>query len=269
MVNLKYVEKRKRNKIITISSLIGSVVVLTFGIISFLGQKTGSFTVNLKNSNVHLALSKTSDFKDPTSFLRVDDLEDMELYCFHNFRDSLSFDNLDNEDVNYTVGIHSDREDESKIYGYRFFKYTFFVKNIGESSAYYDMDINIISDSKDSETMKSLTSFLRVAVIDDGNATVYAQASNDATHYDVDSLDTTTKEYIDGNHDISSKYAGLAEPFVNGTQICTSRVDDFKHNDIKRYTIIFWLEGDDAEATGIAPKDAKIRLGVEIQAYEN
>ena len=40
-------------------------------------------------------------------------------------------------------------------------------------------------------------------------------------------------------------------------------------DEVRRYTIVTWLEGFQSSNTELAPKGATIKLGVEINAYEN
>jgi len=271
MVKLEYVRKRIFRKIIALVAGIGSTVIATFSIISFLGQRTGSFTVTIENNEVNLTLLTSSTSDDYTSFLRVDELETMRLYCFQNFKTldgDIDFSTIDNETSPCSIG--ADYDDNGDITAYKFFKYTYYVKNIGSNTAKYTMNVNLISNTADTKTQKKLDTFLRAVVFEDGNYTVFAKRSNDATHYDTEKPDEkTTLEYVDGDPDRPSIYEGLAEPFISSSTLAKYTQSDFEPDEMIRYTLLFWLEGDDAEATGFAPEDCKLRLGVEIQAYEN
>ena len=84
----------------------------------------------------------------------------------------------------------------------------------------------------------------------------------------------TYQEYIAASKERASEdnpYYGFAEKFESADRITTLRVADFKQDQIKRYTVITWLEGEDPESDHRkeAPKGAKIKIGVEINAYEN
>ena len=199
MVNLQYVKERKRKKIAALVAGISSIVISVFVVISYLGQKTGSFTVKLRNGDVSLTLSTSSDFKESSSYLRVDQLYDMDCYCYQDFKNPetglIDFSNIDSEETTYEMGAYYDSE-TNEILSLGYFKYTFFVKNIGSNSARYDMSVKIVSNSQDSDTQKRLDSFLRAAVIYNGDATVYAKRSNDATHYATETPDVkSTLEY--------------------------------------------------------------------------
>ena len=73
------------------------------------------------------------------------------------------------------------------------------------------------------------------------------------------------------NANEDNPFYGYAEKFEAEDRVTTLRVKDFKQDDIRRYTIVTWLEGEDPESDHRkeAPKGAKIKIGVEINAYEN
>jgi len=272
MVKLEYVNRIKRRRFAALISAIGAVVTSVFVIVSFLGQRTGSFTIKIENSDVNLTMSTTSDFAEPTSFYRVDDLKKMNLYCYDDFSDgngNIDFSNIDNELTNYKLGSVTNPL-SGEITSYDFFKFTIFVKNIGVNSALYDLKINIISNTGDSETQKQIDDYLRAVVIENGSARVFAKRSNDATHYSSDNPEAKSSlEYICCGPSYPQRNYGLAEEFKNESSICHIQNKVLEINDVVRYTFLFWLEGDDAEATGSASKECKLRLGVEIKAYEN
>ena len=57
--------------------------------------------------------------------------------------------------------------------------------------------------------------------------------------------------------------------FVSPTTILTSTDNPLGVNEIRRYTIVTWLEGFRSSNEQLAPDGATIKLGVEINAYEN
>lgn len=272
MVQLEYVKRIKRRKISALIAAIGAVVTSVFVIVSFLGDRIGSFTINILNNDVALTLSNTSDFAEQTTFMRVDSLQSMNLYCFDDFSDgnkNIDFSEIDNEENPSTMGAVEDKT-TGEITSYNYFKYTYFVKNIGINSARYEFDLNILSNSADSVTQKRLDSYLRAVVIEDGNYRVFAKRSNDATHYETGKEDEKSSlEYICCGPQHTKRDYGLAEEFFNETVICSYQDRILNPGEQVRYTLLFWLEGDDAEATGFASKECKLRLGVEIKAYEN
>ena len=64
---------------------------------------------------------------------------------------------------------------------------------------------------------------------------------------------------------------GYAEQFESPNVVTTLVVSNFKPDEVRRYTIVNWLEGYDPQSNNYSapPKGARIKLGVEINAYEN
>lgn len=275
MVDLVYVKKRKRRRIIEIVTAVGAVVVSVFVIIAFLGNNIGTFTVNLKTNSVELAMSLTSDFKDQTTYLYVGDLKPFDTVCYWDFENGVfDYSQIDNEGTTYEKFAY--RDEDGSIRALPFFKYTFFLGNTGKTTARYTMKINILDNQPDTTTRKTLDEICRLVVLEDGirtDNTVYALKSTVGTHHEpghYSAEDMTDREYVCGDPDKPNKnlYAGLCTSFEKESMMTISR-ENFQGGEIRRYTVLFWLEGDDAECTGSAPKDAKLKIGVEIQAYEN
>ena len=61
----------------------------------------------------------------------------------------------------------------------------------------------------------------------------------------------------------------LAEMFETDHTVATLSTKGFTKGEIKRYTIVTWLEGEDIDAQGNPPKGGNLKLGVTINAYEN
>ena len=64
---------------------------------------------------------------------------------------------------------------------------------------------------------------------------------------------------------------GMAEMFETNTRIATIEFNHFQMNEVNRVTFISWLEGSDPQSDERlgAPKGATLKLGVEINAYED
>lgn len=291
MYDKKYVKKRQRRTAAAITGIASSCGIGALILVAFLGRYVGTFTVTLDSGNVKLALSTKKDFNNPTSVLTIDYLPP---YHECTYGDLISKEDiLDSEDTDYLEGAqYSTLEDEQKKVNptsLDFFKYTFYVKNVGDVTAMYNLKINIVESTPDSETGKRyLDDMLRVAVYenDEGgaevthNSKVYAKSStrpskdeNGETIRD-ENGNAIYREYIsvskekenDNNH-----CYGLAEEFELDNRVVTLQVKNFEHDEIKRYTILTWLEGEDPESDNnkSAPEGAKLKLGVDINAYEN
>ena len=59
-------------------------------------------------------------------------------------------------------------------------------------------------------------------------------------------------------------------PFVTDNVVAEVPVRYFDQSNMNRYTVVTWIEGYDPQSGGDeAPEGASIKLGVEINAYEN
>ena len=282
MYDLYYVKKRRRRRIAALLSVICAIGVGSLVTISFLGRTVGTFTVSVQNSTVNLALCDKQDFNNPTSYLRIDELPST--YLEYSYDWFPSFDSVDNETNDYFFGSY---REEGKVVGMYYLKYTFYIKNIGSKLAQYTMSINLddCTQSNDS-TGRKLDDTLRVMVFendplegDTHDYTVYAKDiegtnNNKYKTWDKDGA-KSSREFIssypnakeDGFHEDDAH--PLAESFEKGKAIIKKTVENFRVNDIRRYTLVYWLEGSDPQANvegQDAPQGAKIKLSVDFAA---
>lgn len=260
VVDLAYVKKRKRKKITILVSSISAVVVAVFVILSFLGRNLGSFTVNLNRSNVSLALSEKSNLEDSTSFLRIADIPTMDTYTYGMIdKDS----EVDSEATDYLKGAQ--RNIKGEVTSLNYLKYTFFITNTGTTSATYDFSLNFL-DNEDGSNVdnQAIKDIMRVKLYsntdsDSHNATIYA---NKGKNVKVVDGQETFNEYV------SDTNKQLCTNFVDEDTVLKFKYENFKSGEQIRYTVLIWLEGSDPECTGTPASDTKVRLGIDINAYE-
>ena len=267
-----YVKKRKRKRAAAIIIFIGTVGCTALGIVAFLGRFVGTFTVSLNNGNVNLALSLTSSFEKKESLLRIDHLAEFEEIEYATLPPSSE---LDNEEFDYLSGA---RYDGDTLVGLDYFKYTFYLKNVGSKVARYDFKLKIVeSTMSDDGTNRYLDDTIRVMLYEneglsnDHNYVVYAK---EAAEYNYLADGTRTRREFVTEYPLNNKEDEnhpLAETFVSSAIVCEHSVSNFDVNEMKRYTVVTWLEGYDPQSDDEfpAPKGAKLKLGVEINAYEN
>ena len=279
MIALELVRKRKIRKIAAIVAFIGFGGVGSLGIISFLGRFVGTFTVTVDNGEVALSLDEKLAFENPQSYLRINKLppyvETTEVHRLVNLED------LENEENDYTFGMRTSPTQDGDVKEVmHFFKYTFYVKNVGATRAKYNISVNILENKPTQEdTPRYLDTTLRVMIFDHDSAddshdyTIYAKPTTKGLNYLADGVTKTNREFVaDPPKNVArveSERYPLAEPFVSADTIARYDVPDFGPQDIRRYTLVTWLEGSDPDSTGSTPLGASIRLGVEINAYEN
>ena len=273
MVELEYVKKRKRKKVVAVLTGLASLGVGVLVLVSFLGRFVGTFTVSLDAGSVKLSLSDNSSFDSPTSYIKIDSLPAFDLTSYTNLPSARE---IDNENSPYTYGVKTDSKGNSSM---NYFKYTFFVKNSGTIPADYDLKINITKNDP-SDDGRYLDSILRVMVYENSSEeehsyTVYAKKSEKENNsYGFEEGETTYKEYISYDNPTKAErhgdtFPGFAEMFESENTIVTLPVRNFQQDEQKRYTFVAWLEGEDEQANGTPPEGGNLKLGVTINAYEN
>ena len=283
MYDLILVRRRRRRRIAALVSLFCSIGVSALVIVSFLGQYTGTFTVSLTNSSVRLSLCDKEAFDNPTSYLRIDKLDLFEEYTYVN----ILHEDLDDESKAYDFGAHT-IEVKNKQTGeitqknvLSYFKYTFYVGNIGSKAAQYNLKINILECTQALDG-RTLDDTLRIMVyendLDDTysldpvhNVDVYAKESV-RTHTDLEG-NKTRREFVSTPtaSSVEDENHPLATSFEDVKTVVTYKRGGFYAGQIRRYTLVSWLEGEDLDSTNQseAPEGATLKLGVEITAYEN
>ena len=271
---LEYVKKRKTKKLVAITSGVATAAIGVFVLVAFLGRFVGTFTVALDTGSVKLSLSDNSKFDSPTSYIKIDSLPAFDLNSFTSLP---AASEIDNENTTYTYGTTTDSHGNSSM---KYFKYTFFIKNESNIAADYDLKVNLTKNVP-SEDGRTLDTLLRVLVYqndltsNEHSYTVYAKKSETPNQtYGYEDGDVTFKEYISYNtpekaEQHGDSFPGFAEMFENDNTVATLRVRNFQQNDVKRYTLVAWLEGEDQQAKGNPPEGGNLKLGVTINAYEN
>lgn len=278
MYDLQYVRKRRRRRIAALVSLISAIGVTCLVITSFLGRTVGTFTVAVSNSTVRLALSKTEEFKEPTSYLRIDKLLPLRETSFENIK-TRGFDTIDNEETEYDYARIID-EDTKQPVALEFIKYTFYISNMSTTIAKYNLTINLGDRRKSSDgTERTLDDTLRLMVFENdptaGESHDYRVFAKESAEYNYDIKGNKTRRefistYPSGSNQEDDEHK-LAESFLPGQSVVKYSVGNFKRGDIRRYTLVMWLEGEDPQSDGSdeIPEGASLKLGVDIAAYEN
>ncbi len=277
MYDLLFVRKRRRRRIAALISLISAIGISSLVLISFLGRTVGTFTVSLTNTTVRLALSEKQDFNESTTFLRIEKLYRFEEFSYENLPRSEVLDNEDKKTLDPTI-LHQNPDTGEVSMDY--FKYTFYVKNVGSKAAQYNMSITIDDKNKsDDGTERTLDDTLRVMVYEnDPHSSVSSDPHIYAKAAAVQNIDKDGKPTY--RELVYCPYRGfdkeddehpLAETFYSSQTVAKWEVPNFKYNDIRRYTLVIWLEGSDpqSENSKLSPDGASIKLGVKITAYEN
>ena len=272
MYALELVRKRKRRIIAAVVGGIGTIGVATFSIAAFLGHRVGSFTVALETKNAKLTLSEKSSFQDRSSFLRVGEVPGFQNYTYSRFK-SIGNDALDNEENDYTLGIRTNRKGNKFT---DFLKYTFFIKNVGDDPADYDFALQV-KEIVASQNGQTLEDSFRVMIYEDGELydkegkiNVYAKRLQ-IPHLDENGQpDYRAPISVDEKDaDLNYPFEGYAKMFSSSTEVMSEHAIHLEAGEFRKYTIVTWLEGFQSAGDADTLRGASIKLGVEINAYEN
>ena len=270
MYELEYVRKRKTRRFVLLGAGVSTVVVTSLSIVAFLGQRVGTFTVSLSKSDVSIALCEKSNFANPTSYLRIGAVSSFQEYTYGNLL-GLGNEVLDNQKYDYTIGAN--KNPEGKITSLNFLKYTFFLKNTGSKPCQYDFALRI-TDKKASTDGRYLDETLRVMFYenegeDNHQYTVYGKRSmipHLDENGDPDYRSPISIDEVDST--VTNPLMGYAEMFETTDTILSFKNSNFNIGEIKRYSVVAWLEGFRSNNYELAPEGANIQLGVKINAYE-
>ena len=109
--------------------------------------------------------------------------------------------------------------------------YTFYIENTGDEIASYTREV-IIDD-----VIKNVDAAIRVRIYKNGEYLTYAKLSSEGE--------------VEPN----------TVPFVDDKIIMSEDVSNFKPNDIDKYTIVLWIEGEDPDCTdNILGGEFKVRM---------
>lgn len=316
MYNSEFVRKKKRRKVVAVITGISGMTVAVLVIVSFLGKYVGTFTIKLESGSIKLALQEyagsTINPDDPqheedqyseiSTYLRVNTLPTMHEYTYGLLMNYYGDDKLDTGKTPWYYGANPnerglDLEDYSQflitapeeeaiasIGSINFFKFTFFVTNLGSAVANYKVSLKI-TDSRPSDDGRLLEDTLRIMLYEnyvnfdessksEHNKKVFAKPNRNNSHKDEDG-NVSYKEAIaytnpkaDGTRE---PLFGYADEFESDSIITSYNVENFIGFGIMRYTIVYWLEGTDPSSRmdQEPPQNALVKLGVEIDAYED
>jgi hypothetical protein len=227
-------KKRLANLAIAALTIIATLVIL----ITIYGQHVGNFVVAVETaSQLALALSETPDFINPTSRLAAKGITDQT--------------NTTYEDIPIERLIEIDGSGNDEL-GKRYFAYSFYVKNI--SATPMDYTANIVLN----HTTKGADSALRIMVVrDKAEDDIYAKAKETPES-------EIGKPEDHAGTEIVKNY--LTIPFISPILMMEQNEQRFRKDQVRKYTVIMWLEGWDNECTDDI-LGAVMRLEMRFSAY--
>jgi len=255
----KYVRRRQIKKIVASVGCICAVGATVLSIIALLANNAGAYTVSLNRGTASLSLSNTEGFESSSTYLAVNGISPLHEYTYSAWQEGDGdFDILDSEETPAPTPV----SEEDTI---PFFKYTFYVKNAGNSNAEFSLSLNIEVVGMSTNKSLDLNSVLRVMFysnrdLTQHNRAVYALRSN-VNKITEDGVTRYAPERI------SNPASDYAEPFISANKVLTSKETDFGPGQTIRYTFVFWIEGEDPDCIGEPPTNG-LSLSVNISANE-
>ncbi len=228
-------------------ALAAVLVALSLAMLAMYGFSTvtqlrGHFTINLSGHLVNqgFELSDTADFANPTARLYGKPVEDAP--C-------ISITDLP-ADVDATDGSHNGRN---------YFAHTFYIAKRGEGVVDVKVSLVINSESKDaSEAIWAL-------LYQDGKPLVYAHANtangtdeslpakgdNTRGYTNIPCLDMQSHNQLEQIRQSygRSYYRLTPQSFLSDELVTTFTLNDVAPDEVHKYTVVLWLEGDDPDCT--------------------
>lgn len=275
-VDLEYVKRRKRKKLASLIALVGGAGLAVYIILAFIGKTIGTFSIQLENDSVILGLAKNqNDFSgknnNTTTFLRMNNMPKIESWCYTDFaRNDLTESRIHNEETDLNIA-----KVQGKTNTVYFFKYTFYVVNLGNTYATYDLRVRITENNKPENYdsgAATLDNYLRVAIYstydigtvnEKTDVDYYAKMAEDGDPQYDKSGKLTKLEHIG---DSNTPYVDYA--FEDEEVICNRHEPMFSSKQYRMYTLVFWYENFDPQHGPVVPKNGSLKLGVDIKAYE-
>jgi hypothetical protein len=209
---LEVKKKKLRNRIFTFGVIITGLLSITFAIITFYGQNAGNFVMSMDYDayNRGIILSSDFDFTNPSPRLLTEPIEDA--------RD-MTYSWLKLDEVNQTDGNYVDPD-------YDYVAYTFYVKNDGFET------VDITYHIRMTEINRNLDEAIRILVIEDGDETMYQKID---------------KVNAEGQLPYYPEIMPDSKFFINDTIIARENFTKFEPGEIKKFSVIMWLEGYDPD----------------------
>ncbi len=205
----------------------------TWGTIAFIDAN--SMRVVVDKSNVgDISVCKTADFSSPATVLRMDGPDEIS---------NITYDWIYKDEVLGKEGDH---------HGDNYIAFSFFLKNVGDSDILFKNSIVLNYVSKDIERAVRI-----VIVEDEEKATCYAVSRSDGTPeyiaYDSDDkenqqplpLGSSKLDELLGTN-VTTPFS-TDEPQDNNITVFESPDVFLAVDEIKKYTVLIWLEGSDSD----------------------
>lgn len=257
---------RRRKRLLSWLTVLLTAFLFVLWILMFWWTRAGDLVVDVDRLSEQkgIILCETSDFKDPETLLSGTGIKDITNITYAWLTDDMTVDGdisyLDNytspDDKSVDGGSHNgdkangrEQKKGAKTAGENYLAYTFYCKNAGHEKV--DYKATLINNG----AAKSMDEAVRVLVFKNGEPTVYAQNKHNSDEPEDDSafLPKSIEE----------------KSWISKTKIMTTESKDFAPNDVDKYTIVMWVEGNDPECINeIMGGHMKMSMTFEVQEDE-
>lgn len=229
-------------------------LALTF--LSVVTQMRGLFTINMSQGMFRegYSLSEEISFRTSSGNLFAQPAIDVPCISIVQIPDKIYDNSL------WKNPAADDQDTPQEIRDAGCFYYTFYIRNEGESTTGYAWDITI--DSED----KNVSDALWVMIFEDEEMTFYAKADELGDSQSLPAVDNDTLGYREAPFADMAKYPQQQfeiitqtenftyyrlhpKSFLSETLVATGQMPDVAPQEIHKYTVVLWVEGDDPQCT--------------------
>lgn len=185
----------------------GLLIILLFLIVIY-------FLLRIAYETGNFTITLDDDFALKSGLIMYEKLEEKD---DKRMLKAIRADFIDNISVNW-LPQDIENQGEGSHNGDNYFAYTFYIENKGSDIVNYWYEIKI------DDVIKNVDRAVRVMVIRNGQKTIYARPNE------------TTGEAEEGT-----------TKFYSSSEVCVEGRKDFKPNDIDKFTVVIFIEGDDPD----------------------
>ena len=252
-----------------LATLLGALAALLAALFLFssVTEMQGHFTINLSDGMFREGFSLCDEVTFENPSMRLYSMPAVDVPC-------VSVVDIE-PDVDDVDGAHNEA---------KYFAYTFYIRNEGDSTVNFDWQLALNSESK------NLSVAAWVMVFEDGAMRFYAEPRADGTPEALPSFGDDARGYLKApfiadsvapfeqyetiaQRGASTYYRLIPTNFLSETVVTMGRQENVAPMDVHKYTVVIWLEGDDPDCTdeligGHLGLDMKFRLDGEEPVEE-
>ncbi len=281
-----FLRRRRRRRIAAIVLGISISVITILIIIALLGRNFGSFTVKLEQVRNELSIGDSlttsgtgTTLTNNTTYLMAGGYECNTPMCAD---DLMEEDYLDKDVADDSVILGSRKAYDPNEYSQDYsFKYTFYLRNSSMTEmakANYYIDFSSITEPTNVNASCSIEDIVRVRVYDshfdeetlkhDMVGTYARKAKNFSANGSNNELITGTSETTNGYTAKREENKGYCTNFLNDdgsdplAMIVMKNETYLQPREIRRFTVVIWLEGFDIDCVGENPVGAALTMAM-------